>query len=91
VYRRRAYRFLWWYCSRTCAKRLFGHRARRRRAEERQSPELHCAVCGKAFTPARADARTCSAACRQKAHRQRVTDRKLLARCKSSKPRTPKK
>ena len=31
--------------------------------------DIPCVVCGKRFTPARADARYCSGACRTKAHR----------------------
>ena len=31
-------------------------------------------MCGKDFTPSRSDARICSNACRQKAHRRRVRD-----------------
>lgn len=34
-----------------------------------------CAVCGTTFAPARADARTCSSACRQKAYRARLAGR----------------
>jgi hypothetical protein len=71
VYRRRAYQYLWWYCSRTCANRLFARRRRARRAARRWVPVIPCEVCLKAFRPRRADARTCSAACRQKAHRER--------------------
>jgi hypothetical protein len=38
----------------------------------RKSPTLiPCQTCGEAFHPKRKDARTCSAACRQKAYRQR--------------------
>ena len=32
-----------------------------------------CSVCGKVFTPKRADSKYCSNACRQKAYRERVT------------------
>ena len=43
-----------------------------RNARRRQRPtERRCAVCGDPFTPARADARTCSPACRQRAYRGR--------------------
>jgi hypothetical protein len=34
-----------------------------------------CATCGDKFKPKRTDARYCSAACRQKAHRERVTEK----------------
>jgi hypothetical protein len=33
--------------------------------------DMLCEVCGQPFTPARSDAKTCSAACKQKAYRQR--------------------
>jgi len=33
-----------------------------------------CVVCGEAFAPTRADAKYCSAVCRQTAYRRRVTD-----------------
>ena len=57
------------YCTPICAGRA---RARRYYDEHlRATPTEHaCEVCGKTFT-ARADARTCSGACRQKAYRQR--------------------
>ena len=44
------------------------------RREKRNS--LTCA-CGKTFTPARADARYCSDACRQRAYRMRYADSRL--------------
>ena len=59
-------RRLYVYCSERCAQAI--HRSRRRR----QGPqETRCATCAGAFVPARADARYCCAACRQKAYRQR--------------------
>jgi predicted nucleic acid-binding Zn ribbon protein len=36
-----------------------------------QAREKVCGVCGEAFTATRADAKTCSAKCKQKAYRQR--------------------
>jgi len=48
------------YCSLACRQ---AHRARAR--------EKVCGVCGEAFTATRADAKTCSPACRQKAYRLR--------------------
>jgi hypothetical protein len=52
-------------CGRACLKRL-------KRRQARQEPEpVVCATCGTTFTPARSDARYCSNACRQRAHRQR--------------------
>ena len=63
------------FCSESCEaahelaseeRRRQRHNARRRekRAEAVREPKL-CAVCGKPFTPARADAKTCSAAHRK--------------------------
>ena len=37
----------------------------------RQRPQVVCMTCGRSFPPTRADARFCSAACRQQAYRQR--------------------
>ena len=51
------------YCSDTCRKAYAARQARQKR----------CPACGKAFMGNRADARTCSPACRQKAYRQRQT------------------
>jgi RNA polymerase-binding transcription factor DksA len=50
----------------------------RRALEEFESALLEfeetpvCEVCGEALTPTRLDAKTCSAACRQKAYRRRA-------------------
>jgi len=48
---------------------------RRRQAAERRKAKpgttTRCAACGETFTPTRADAVTCSNACRQRAYRQR--------------------
>jgi protein-arginine kinase activator protein McsA len=44
---------------------------RARRAKHRYK-QLVCKSCGLAFTAVLRDARFCSAACRQRAHRQRV-------------------
>jgi hypothetical protein len=64
-------------CSDRCRNRLYGARFRGRHPRPKKPvPARACAACGRDFTPGRADARTCSAACRQKAHRQRrVTNR----------------
>jgi hypothetical protein len=53
------------YCGERC-EQAFYRRRRRRPAEERG-----CPVCGQEFVPRRADAITCSPACRQKAYRRR--------------------
>ena len=53
------------FCSRGC------------RTEGRRAVPRQCATCGKGFAPKRSDALTCSAACRQRAYRQRVTDNRL--------------
>ena len=70
----------WTFCSDACQRR---HQstyqagiARVRRAEAR-GVSRPCEECGEHFEPTRADARFCSSACRQKAHRKRVT----LAKC----------
>jgi hypothetical protein len=56
-----------------CCERCLSHCRVKERAEVRRQArsDRRCAVCGVAFTPGRSDARTCSPACRQKAHRQR--------------------
>ncbi len=48
--------------------------ARQRRARKRLLWRATCAHCETAFIPKRRDARYCSAACRQKAHRTRTID-----------------
>jgi hypothetical protein len=53
--------------SRTC---LSDNRRRHERGEAER--ETVCEVCGAEFTASRADAKTCSATCRQRLHRQRV-------------------
>lgn len=64
------------FCSEACKRKQASQRyaaiARQRRAEAR-GPSRQCAVCGEPFEPARADARYCSPACKQKAYRVRVT------------------
>jgi hypothetical protein len=52
-------------CSSRC--RLRAQKARRRLTR----PFMYCVICRRAFQPTRADARTCSAGCRQRAYRQR--------------------
>jgi predicted nucleic acid-binding Zn ribbon protein len=62
------------FCSDACRRKHESQRsaaiARQRRAEAR-GPSRQCVVCNEAFEPARADARYCSPACKQKAHRDR--------------------
>jgi predicted nucleic acid-binding Zn ribbon protein len=63
-----------WYhsqrvCCDDCRRAMLNARARVRR-RVRHEP-MHCAVCGRSFTPKRNDAVTCSNTCRQKLHRQR--------------------
>jgi hypothetical protein len=54
--------------------------AERRRARKRMMTRaIPCGGCGDPFKPPRKDARYCSPACRQRAHRQRVTDRTTSA------------
>jgi hypothetical protein len=55
-------------CSQRCRIALYNARARRWR--KASMPKRTCA-CGKVFTPRRADGVYCSAACRQRAYRQR--------------------
>jgi hypothetical protein len=47
---------------------------RRRRAKRRELRPLSTCECGERFKPSRRDAIFCSSACRQRAHRRRVTD-----------------
>ncbi len=55
-------------CSERCSARLYN---RPRDEASAQAREKVCGVCGEAFTATRADAKTCSPACRQKAYRLR--------------------
>ena len=60
--------------------------AKRRRRQPR--PSLRpCRVCGGTFAPARADAVTCSDACRQRAYRRRVTDSRPCRKAAQSESR----
>jgi hypothetical protein len=52
-------------------------RARRRERQLFRRAAAKCAVCGPEFKGKRKDARYCSAACRQRLHRDRVTDNQL--------------
>ena len=49
--------------------------ARRREQRLRTTPPTTCAICGTQFKGRRKDARFCSDRCRQRAHRQPVTDK----------------
>ena len=60
------------HCSEACKARYQSALARERRASAR-GPSRACAECGEPFEPRRAAARFCCAACKQKAHRKRVT------------------
>jgi hypothetical protein len=71
------------FCSLECQSIADERRATRRLIEHRRkSAKLGyaCAVCGQQFIPCRADALTCSPACRQRAYRERVTARQGLRR-----------
>jgi len=65
------------FCSERCHGELHKARLRQRRAEARGTKT--CPTCGEGFAPSRNDQVTCSSACRQKAHRQRVTDKRRRA------------
>jgi len=54
-------------CGDECRRALYAAQAR----ERRKLPTRACSVCGKDFEPKRTDARYCSAACKQRAHRAR--------------------
>ena len=56
------------FCSDTCGRAYHNQLRKEKRAEGRQKV---CKICGKDFTAAREDTKTCSPACRQKAYRQR--------------------
>jgi hypothetical protein len=57
------------FCSDRCRWTFHNRRRSQRTAAKR---EKACEICGKQFTSARNDAKTCSKACRQKAYRQRT-------------------
>jgi hypothetical protein len=60
------------YCCERCRTKhdakLCADKARKRRADER-GPSRECIVCHEHFEPKRNDAKYCSSACKQKAHR----------------------
>lgn len=59
-------------CSRRCTRAFYNalHNARRKEFN-RANRQKTCSVCGEEFPTARSDAKTCSAACKQKKYRQR--------------------
>jgi endogenous inhibitor of DNA gyrase (YacG/DUF329 family) len=71
--------YRYFYCSELCRqKHQPGFQAaltREARARKRGASRV-CAQCGKQFAPKRNDARFCSAPCKQKAYRKRVTANK---------------
>jgi len=76
----RDYRYF--YCSELCRQKhqpgFQAAFAREARARKRGASRV-CAACGKQFAPKRNDARFCSAPCKQKAYRERVTANKKAA------------
>jgi len=67
------------YCSKRCRQAAYRKRCRdaaKRGAEDPQHPPAtvtrKCRVCRSPFEATRPNARTCSAACRQKAYRRRL-------------------
>ena len=60
------------FCCHDCRKRAEEAIARQKRDAAKRTTT--CDTSGEIFGPARTDARFCSAACKQKAYRQRVTD-----------------
>ncbi len=66
-------------CSLQCRVILFNRLSRRGAANPRV-----CEACGEEFQPKRFDARYCSPACRQKAYRERTSDRSEVSRSESS-------
>lgn len=66
------------FCCQACAIKAQSARARQRRTEARGASKP-CTICGEHFEPTRKDSCYCSAACRQKAYRRRVTDRNCVS------------
>ncbi len=63
------HRFCNWHC---CAHYYNAPAAARRKAQRLEARKgTTCEQCSKTFTPKRSDTKTCSAACKQKAYRQR--------------------
>ncbi len=59
------------FCGSDCKHRVFRVEAKCRRLAAKPADDPRCSVCKKKFTPQRCDARYCSGACRQRAHRDR--------------------
>lgn len=77
----RRYRYCCHHCELTDQSARAASAARQRRAEAR-GPSRACVECGETFEPSRADARFCSARCKQKAYRRRalrLANEKLIA------------
>jgi hypothetical protein len=72
------------FCSRACSRRFSRAQALARATTARRRA---CVVCGRAFDPSRADAVTCSHACRQKRYRREVAGRKTGNTPRPSPPR----
>ena len=60
-------------CSNECRQAV--QNARHRRKRPRARAELQCGSCSQLFTPSRRDAKFCSAACKQRAHRLARSER----------------
>jgi predicted nucleic acid-binding Zn ribbon protein len=60
-------------CGDECRRAFHAAQAR----ERRKLPMWGCSVCGKEFEPKRTDAKYCSAACKQRAHRARQGEKAL--------------
>jgi hypothetical protein len=72
-----SYRRQHWLCSDRCRDIVRAAAARDRRRDALE--ERPCEDCGELFEPRRADARYCSAACRQRAYRSRAAVRGKVA------------
>jgi hypothetical protein len=80
-------------CCEACGHKVRLAKQRRKRTDTRGTRE--CQECGETFEPARTNSRFCSAACKQRAYRKRVTDdatvlrRRRKSRNGSDKQRAP--
>jgi len=63
-------------CCEQCEGKVHTQEARTRRAQAR-GVTRKCQVCAEYFEPTRSDSKFCTARCRQKAYRRRVTDNKM--------------
>jgi hypothetical protein len=73
VFKKTRYTRRHFFCSRKCEQAYWSLRRRKEMSEKT------CEVCSKGFTAKRSDAKTCSAACKQKAYRQRKKIKKEAA------------